>query len=103
MWNYQILKEKFFGLANGARTNANDAKLKRSKAPEVFEGLHDVDLARHDVYMYLATSHYPTRQDFLDALNQLAVTLPSNTEAFDEQKYLETRKNIISGLIAEFQ
>jgi hypothetical protein len=103
MWDYQIHKERFLSLADRARTDANNAKLKKGKAPEVFEGLHDADLARHDVYTYLATSQYPTKQAFLESLTQLADSLPKNAEAFDEQKYLEARRSVISGLIDEFQ
>jgi hypothetical protein len=103
MWNYQTLKERFFDLANRARTDANNAKLKSGKAPTVFREMHDTDLARHDVFMYLATSHFSTKQEFLVALGQLAVAPKNNSEAFDEQKYNDARRSIASELIAEFQ
>ncbi len=103
MFDYQILKEKFYRLAQDAENNVRKVKLKAPKAPPVYEGLHDISLARLDVYSFLATSHFASKQDFIAALNRLLDSPAENNNAFDEQKYAEAYANYLKELIAEYQ
>jgi hypothetical protein len=103
MWDYQTIKEKFYRLAQDAENNARKDKLKVSKAPPVYESLHDISLARRDVYALLAASHYQTKQDFIDALKNQLENPTDNSNAFDEKKYSEARADYIRNLIAEYQ
>ncbi len=103
MWDYQIIKEKFYRIAQDAENNVRKDKLKVSKAPPVYKGLHDISLAKRDVYMLLATSHYSNKQDFIDALNQQLDSPTENKNAFDGQKYAEADNNYLRKLVAEYQ
>jgi hypothetical protein len=103
MWDYQIIKEKFYRLAQDAENNVRKDKLKAPKAPPVYESFHDISLAKRDVYMLLATSHYSNKQDFIDALKQHLESSVKNSNAFDEKRYSDARGNYIRDLIAEYQ
>jgi hypothetical protein len=103
MFDYQIIKEKFYRLAQDAENNVRKDKLKAPKAPPVYEGLHDISLARRDVYTFLATSHFANQQDFVAALKRLLDSPAQNSNAFDEQKYAEAYANYLKELIVEYQ
>ena len=103
MFDYQKIKESFYRLAQDAENNVRKDKLKSSKAPPVYEGLHDISLARRDVYTFLATSHYESKQDFIAALNRLIEKPAKNSNAFDERKYAEAYVNNLKELITEYQ
>ncbi len=103
MWDYQVIKEKFYRLAQDAENNVRKDKLKAQKVPLVYRDFHDISLARRDVYALLATSHYQTKQDFIDALKQHLENLAKNSNAFDEKRYSAARGNYIRDLIAEYQ
>lgn len=103
MFDYQKLKEKFHRLAQDAENNVRKDKLKVPKAPPVYEGLHDIGLARRDLYNFLATSHFENEQDFLDVLKRLFEKPPENSNAYDERKYAEAYAGILKELIAKYQ
>lgn len=63
----------------------------------------DISLARRDIYTFLATSHYESKQDFIAALNRLIENPAYNGNAFDEQKYAEAYAKNVKELIAEYQ
>lgn len=103
MFDYFVLKEKFYRLSQDAEGNVRKDKLKAPIAPPVYEGLHDHSLARMDVFRYLTMSHYETKSDFLEALHQLIETPAQSTSAFDEKRYAESRKDVLQRLIEEYQ
>jgi hypothetical protein len=103
MWDYQILKEKFYRLTQDAENNVRKDKLKAPKAPPVYEGLHDISLARRDICMLLATSHYTSKQDFIEGLKKLLDSPAKNSNAFNDQKYAEARDSFLQSLITEYQ
>ena len=103
MWDYQIIKEKFYHIAQDAEHNVHSDKLKASKAPTVYKSLHDVSLAKRDVFMFFAMSHYSNKRDFVDAIKHQFETPNENNKAFDEQKYTEARGNFLVDLITQYQ
>lgn len=103
MFDYQKLKDEFYRLARDAENNVRKDKLKAPKDPFVYEGLHDISLARRDLYSFLATSHFIGKQDFLHALNRLLKNPSKNNGAFDESKYTEAYTNCLRDLIDEHQ
>ena len=103
MFDYQKLKDKFYRLAQNAENNVLKDKLKAPKAPPVYEVSHDICLAQRDLYSFLATSHFTTKQEFLAALNRRLENSSKNSKAFDEQKYAEAYTDCLKRLIAEHQ
>ncbi len=101
MFDYQKLKDKFYHLAEDAENNVRKDKLKAQKAPPVYEGLHDINLAKRDLYNYLAISHFENKQDFISALNQLLERPAKTSNAFNEQKYAESYASYVKKLIDE--
>jgi hypothetical protein len=53
-------------------------------------------LALRDVYALLSSSHYQTKQDFIDALQQHLESSVKNSNAFDEKRYSDARGNYIN-------
>lgn len=103
MWDYQIIKGKFFRLAQYAENNVRKDKLEAPKIPPVYESLHDISLAQHDVYAFLAMRHYPNKQDFINALKKQIELADTNSNAFDAQRYAKARDNYFRTLLAEYQ
>lgn len=102
-FDYQRLKEEYYRLARDAENNVRKDKLKAPKAPPVYEMSHDLSLARRDIYTFLATSHFSSKQDFIDALNKMLDISKKNSNAFDEQRYAKAYANYLKDLIVKHQ
>ena len=103
MFDPEALKYKFYRIARDAENNARKDKLKAPKAPPVYEPLHDISLARYDLYSLLATSSFTAKHELVGILNKMLEGAVKSEKAFNEEKYSEAFTNMLKNLLTELR
>jgi hypothetical protein len=101
-WNPKSLDETFIYRGREAHSRLKECLIK-AKDNILYQAFADEAAARASVYDYLdGRSFLRSREELLSGLRELTAMPAPNVEAFDRERFLQSRFSAIGGLLREF-